>query len=128
MSHGYSTGRPRTVVIFAGAVGGFALALYSYLTPLTGVTSTFGAGLLVLACLLIALAAILIQISRNTTWRAVLRFLVGPGGALTALAAYFLNEWWLIGAMAIVLFGLAVDIAQTRHSNWPRHSDKGAPA
>ena len=33
-------GKPRTIVTLAGALGGFAVALYNYLTPLTGVTGT----------------------------------------------------------------------------------------
>ncbi|MGY9047869.1 hypothetical protein P775_19035 [Puniceibacterium antarcticum] len=113
MPHPSSTGTPRTIVTFAGALGGFAVALYNYLTPLTGVNGTAGALLVVVACLLIAIAAILIQLSRNTTWRGVLRFMVGLGGVLTAVAAYFLHEWVLMAAMGLVIIGLAFDIAQT---------------
>ncbi|OCX58151.1 hypothetical protein BFP70_19010 [Thioclava sp. SK-1] len=111
-----TAGTSRTIVIFAGALGGFAVALYNYLTPLTGVTGTFGAGLVIASTLLLAIAAVLIQISRPGAWRVVLRILVALGGVLTALAGYFLHEWWLIVAMAIVLLGLLFDIYQGRNS------------
>ena len=107
-------GKPRTIVTLAGALGGFAVALYNYLTPLTGVSGTYGAALVVLACLLIAIACVLVQLSHSTGWRGFLRFMIGVGAVLTGLAAYFLHEWWLIVAMVIVLVGLIYDISATR--------------
>ena len=110
-------GKPRTIVTLAGALGGFAVALYNYLTPLTGVTGTFGAALVVLACLLIAIACVFVQLSHAPGWRGFLRFMIALGAVLTGLAAYFLHECWLIAAMAIALVGLIYDISATRNNS-----------
>ncbi|QPM92282.1 hypothetical protein [Pseudooceanicola algae] len=114
MSQSSRPGTARTIVIVAGALGGLAVSIYNYATPLTGVEGTFGAGLVILACVLLILGAFVIQFSPPGILRGIFRFLVGLGAVLTALAAYFLHEWWLIVAMAITLAGLAFDIAQSR--------------
>ncbi len=101
---------PTTILIFAGAVGGVGVALYNLLTPLTGVTGTAGAKLVTVACVLIAVAAVLIQLFRPGPWRGIFRFLAALGAVLTAIAGYFLHEWWLIAAMVIVLVGGIYDI------------------
>ena len=107
-------GTPRTILIVAGALGGLAVAIYNYVTPLTGVNGTYGAALAIFGCAMLILGAFVVQLTPPGALRGIFRFLIGLGAVLTALAGYFLHEWWLIVAMAITLLGLAFDIAQSR--------------
>jgi drug/metabolite transporter (DMT)-like permease len=109
--------RPRTILMVLGGLAGAAVAVWNFVTPLTGVTGTFGAGLVIASSVLIVLAAILIQLSEPGGWRTTLRVLVALGVIGTAAAGYFLHEWWLIAAMAVTAIGLIYDIASSRASN-----------
>ncbi len=117
-----SSVRPRTILILAGALGGAAVAIYNYLTPLTGVTGSIGALIVVASSVLLIIAGLLIQLSQPGGWRTLLRVLVVLGAIGTGLAAYFLHEWWLIAAMVIVLVGVILDVSTTRSTG------KGATA
>jgi len=108
---------PRTILIVLGGLAATAVAIWNFVTPLTGVTGTFGAGLVIASSILIVLAAILIQLSKPGGWRTTLRILVALGVIGTAAAGYFLHEWWLIAAMLISAIGLIYDIASSRASN-----------
>ena len=114
MAHSRSASRPRSILIVLGALIGAAIAIWNYVTPLTGVTGTFGAGLVIASSILIALAGIVIQMTEPGAIRTILRVLVALGRLGTAAAAYFLHEWWLIAAMGVVLIGLIYDIASSR--------------
>lgn len=103
--------------MLAGAFAGLVVTLIDYFTLLSGVAGTFGAGLVILSCLLIGLAAVLMFVSRNAMWLGILRSLSVLGCLLTALAGYFLHEWLLIGAMALALAGLIVDLAVAAGTN-----------
>jgi len=47
-----------------GGLAGAAVAVWNFVTPLTGVTGTFGAGLVIASRVLIVLAGILIPLGR----------------------------------------------------------------
>lgn len=109
--------RPRTILIVLGGLAGAGVAIWNFLTPLTGVTGTFGAGLVIASSVLIALAGLAIQMTRPGGLRITLRVLVGLGLLGTVAAGYFLHEWWLIAAMGVVLIGLIYDVASSRPAN-----------
>ncbi|KFE36453.1 hypothetical protein [Thioclava atlantica] len=109
--------RPRTILIVLGGLAGAGVAIWNFLTPLTGVTGTFGAGLVIASSVLIALAGLAIQMTRPGRLRITLRVLVGLGLLGTVAAGYFLHEWWLIAAMGVVLIGLIYDVASSRPAN-----------
>ncbi|KEP71325.1 hypothetical protein DL1_06950 [Thioclava dalianensis] len=110
------TDRPRTILIVIGGVAGAAVAIYNYVTPLTGVNGTSGAALVIATSILIVLAAIVVQLLAGGFLRALLRTLIVLGILGTAAAGYFLHEWWLMGAMAVALIGVIFDAAATRGS------------
>ncbi|SFE54238.1 hypothetical protein [Roseivivax sediminis] len=87
------------------ALAGAGLALYLYLTPLTGVTGTIGALIVVVAALLVALGAILIATTGHPVWR----WLTILGIIGTAIAAAFLHGWWIVVAMIVALVGIVLD-------------------
>ncbi|GGB18684.1 hypothetical protein [Allosediminivita pacifica] len=122
MASSPSSVRPRTILILAGALAGAAVAVYNYLTPLTGVTGSLGALIVIASSILLIIAGVLIQLSQPGGWRSLLRTLVVLGAIGTGLAAYFLHEWWLIVAMVIVLVGVVLDVSTTRSAG------KGATA
>ncbi|WP_339115135.1 hypothetical protein [Thioclava sp. GXIMD2076] len=114
MGSAYSSERPRTIGIVAGGLGGAVVAVWNFMTPLTGVTGTFGAGLVIASSILIVIAGLWIQITRPGGLRLVLRILVALGALGTAAAGYFLHEWWLIVAMVVVALGLIYDLRAGR--------------
>ena len=104
----------RPLLVVAGGLGGAAVALWNLLAPLTGVTGTPGALLVVATSLLVAGAGLVIGLMRPGGWRGALRILTALGILGTAAAAWFLHEWWLIAAMGVALLGLIVDLVAPR--------------
>ncbi len=98
------------VMIFAGGLAGTIIAAYAYFAPLTGVTGTPGALLVVVTSLLILAAALVVALIASRGWRNLFRVLLLLGILGTAAAAVFLHEWVLIAAMAVALIGWLIDI------------------
>jgi len=97
-----------TVILFLASIAGLILALYSYFTPLTGVTHTAGALLAIVVSALIAIITIVLAAvtSRGAEVASrVLLFLLLAGNCFAGL---LLHEWWLCIAMLVGLFGLAI--------------------
>ena len=92
------------IILLAGLAGA-AIALYLFLTPLSGVTGTIGALIVLAACLAVALGGLLMM----TTGGAVWRWLTVLGILGTALAAFFLHGWWIMLAMLVALVGVVLD-------------------
>ena len=59
MASSPSSVRPRTILILAGALAGAAVAVYNYLTPLTGVTGSLGALIVIASSILLIIAGVL---------------------------------------------------------------------
>lgn len=107
-----------TLLLLLSAVIGFAVALYAWLTPLTGVTGTIGALGVAIASVLLA---ILTFILRGTSRRGarilliivtlVMLFGIGFAGAL-------LHQYIITAAMVVGLIGL---IALSSNSVHPNH-------
>ncbi len=97
-------------ILIAGAVIGTALAIYNFAIPMTGVNGTIGAVLVVVSSLLLVLDGIILWMRRHggVFW---LFWVLGVLGVVgTAAAGWFLHEWFLIGAMAVVLIGLVLTL------------------
>jgi quinoprotein glucose dehydrogenase len=87
-------------------------ALFDYFWTGNGIHGTGGV-LLVIAssAVLLILAAALVLWRRPPGWlRALLLVLLIIDIAGTGLAAYLLEAWWILGAMAVALFGWLIDI------------------
>ncbi|RJS92387.1 hypothetical protein [Salinisphaera sp. Q1T1-3] len=98
------------VVLGLSALAGLIIALYAYLAPLTGVTGTLGALLVIgVSALLIVMALVLMALSAGggrIAWRVLI--LIALAG--NAFAAALLHEWWLCIAMGVGLIGLIIDM------------------
>lgn len=90
------------------ALAGLGIALFNYFAPMTGVTGTIGALLVVGSTLLLALLGLVLVRRPGDGARLVpiLALLVALG---TLAAAWLLHEFWLLAAMAIALLALALD-------------------
>lgn len=97
------------VLTVAGGLAGAAIALYAYLTPLTGITGTGGALLVIVSSLLVAAAGVIIALVASRFGRNALRVLTGLGILGTAAAAGFLHQPFLIAAMVLAAIGLILD-------------------
>lgn len=102
--------RSGMLLILAGAFCGLAIAIYYYVTPLTGVNGTFGAGLVIFSTAIMAVAALALR-SLGRGWRNLVRVLILLNVICTAAAGCFLHEWWLIAAMAVALAGIILEFA-----------------
>lgn len=94
------------LVVFIAGMVGVLLSVYSYVTPLTGITGTPGA-LLVIASSIAIMADALILWRMGDGAAFWIFWILGVLGAIgTAAAAAFLHSWWLLGINFVVLAGL----------------------
>lgn len=94
------------IVILVGAAIGACLALYSYFWPMTGVTGTSGAAVVIVSSVLLIFDGLVLWIERHggIFWLALILGALGVLG--TIAAAWFLHEWLLMAAMGVVVVGL----------------------
>ncbi|WP_299257640.1 hypothetical protein [uncultured Kushneria sp.] len=97
------------VVLIASAVG-IAIALYAYLTPLTGVNGTLGALVVIVTCAILVALGLGLALCHGRGLHNLLRVVVFAFIVGTAFAALLLHLWWLAIAMAVALVGLMIDI------------------
>jgi len=104
------------LLVVLAALVGLGISLYGYLAPLTGITGSFGALLVCIACAALILDGLFL-------WRVrgrgayVFWLVLGFLGAICTLAAgYFLHAWFLMGAMGVVFIGLLICAAGPRSS------------
>lgn len=113
--------RMGAIVLFVASLVGFALALYAYFTPLTGVNGTPGALVVTLACVLLALLSLALGAAKGRGALTTLRVLILLGLAGTGFAALLLHQWWITVAMVVGLIGLVIDMnrssAPRRHAH-----------
>lgn len=121
MSISFTSKRGATVLCIA-SLAGLAVALYAYFTPLTGVTATPGALLAIVACLALAVMALLLAVVNGRGVAITLRTLILAGLAGTFFAGMLLHQWWICVAMVVGLLGLIVDMARPPHPARLPHS------
>lgn len=100
------------MLLLLAAVVGFALALYAWLAPLTGVTGTIGALGVAIANVVLALFAFMLRASSHRGPRIfwaiiILLVLFGIG-----FAALLLHQWIITAAMVVGLIGLIAMISR----------------
>jgi type III secretory pathway component EscS len=103
------------LLIVLAAVVGLGISLYGYLTPLTGITRSFGALLVCIASAALILDGLLLGLVRRRSAHIFWLVLGFLGAICTFAAAYFLHAWILMGAMAVVFFGLLICAASPTH-------------
>ncbi|WP_136068877.1 hypothetical protein [Modicisalibacter radicis] len=121
MSQSHSS-RSGAIVLFVASLAGFAIALYAYVTPLTGVTDTLGALVAILACVALAVMALILAALKGRGTRNALRVLILLGLVGTAFAGLLLHQWWIVVAMLVGLVGLILDMRRPTHTTRPAHS------
>ncbi|WP_251976668.1 hypothetical protein [Salinicola avicenniae] len=109
------------IVLLVASLVGLALALYAYLTPLTGVTDSLGALVVILASILLAVLALILRAASGRGARIALSILILVGLLGTGFAGLLLHQWWFTAAMALGLVGLIID-ATTRGTASTAHS------
>lgn len=103
------------LLIVLAALVGLGISLYGYLMPLTGITKSFGALLVCIASAALILDGLFLWLVRRRGAR-IFWLVLGFLGAIgTFAAAYFLHAWLLMGAMAVVFFGLLICAASPSH-------------
>lgn len=114
-------------LILAAALGGLAVALYHYFVPLSGVTGSGGALLVIASSVLIGLAALILPALSGRGMRNLFRTLILLGILGTALAGALLHEIWLVAAMVLAFAGLLIDLSRPARRA-PRPTAGGAVA
>lgn len=97
-------------LLAAASVVGLGCAAYYYLVPTTGVAHSYGAALVFASTALLAAASlVMVLVYHKPAWALgflyVSMFLDIVG---TGFAAYFLEAYWLLAAMAVALVGWLV--------------------
>lgn len=103
---------PMTLTI--ASLAGTGISLFYYLAPMTGVTRTGGALLVVCSSILLALAGAILVFRTAGGFALLLRVLAVLGTLGTSAAAWFLHEYWLVAAMAIALAATVMTFASAR--------------
>ncbi|WP_229819645.1 hypothetical protein [Kushneria pakistanensis] len=101
---------PGAMVILVASAVGIAIALYAFLTPLTGVNGTLGAKIVIATCAILAILAGALSLCQTRGLHNLLRVVIVAVIIGTAFAALLLHLWWLALAMAVALVGLMIDI------------------
>nr|WP_319483876.1 hypothetical protein [uncultured Cohaesibacter sp.] len=99
------------LLLILGAAIGLVITIYYFITPLTGVNGSIGAGLVVFSTAIMLVAALIHPILPSGMVRATLKFLILVDAVCTIAAGYFLHEWLLIGAMIVALAGAVMGTA-----------------
>ncbi|ETX28998.1 hypothetical protein RISW2_03390 [Roseivivax isoporae LMG 25204] len=113
-------------LLTVAALVGLIAALYEYLTPLTGVTGTLGALIVVVACGLLALAGLILMVA--SSGRGFWRTLTVLGIVGTFTAALFLHAWIVAGTMVAALVGVLLDMGLARFRDHDRHQSGALPS
>ena len=107
-----------SLLLLLAAVIGFAVALYAWLTPLTGVTGTIGALGVVIASVVLALLTFIL---RGASARGTRLFLIIVTLAVLfgiGFAAALLHQYIITAAMVVGLIGLiALSSNSVRHNH-----------
>ncbi|REC95089.1 hypothetical protein [Kushneria indalinina] len=101
---------PVAMVMLVASAIGIAIALHAYLTPLTGVTGTLGALIVIVTCAVLVVLALGLVLCRGRVLHNLLRIVTVAVIVGTAFAALLLHLWWLAIAMAVALVGWMIDI------------------
>jgi len=101
------------LMLTAGILGA-AAALYDYFAPATGIDHTGGVILVLVSCLLMALAAVAVLAIRPGALAGILIFLIILDILGTGTAAWFLESGLVMGAMAIAAAGALRRLASSR--------------
>ena len=97
------------LLLILGAAAGLIITLYYFISPLTGVNGTIGAGLVVFSTGIMLVAALIHPLLPAGMFRATVKFLILVDIVCTIAAGYFLHEWFLIAFMVVALAGAIMD-------------------
>ena len=102
---------PGAGLIAAAALVGAIIAAWSFFAPMTGITGTPGALLVLVSSLLLVLDGGILNFARHGAvyWTFIVLGILGVLGTLAA--AWFLHAFWLMTAMVVVAIGIIVEIA-----------------
>lgn len=106
--------RTATAAAIVAALVGLAVALFHYIAPMTGVTGTTGAMVVVGSSLLVALAGVVLWFRRTgglAGFARVVGWLLALG---TIVAGWLLHEFWLVAAMVVALVATTLDFGNRR--------------
>jgi quinoprotein glucose dehydrogenase len=107
--------RSRYVAVTLPALAGAVLAAIAYLTPNTGVDGTVGALLALAGAVAVTLGSLIAMSDAvRGGLRVTLNILLAIGALLTAVAAYFLMQYWCALAMVLAVAGLAFAAPSSR--------------
>ncbi len=101
---------PGASLIAAAALVGAVIAAWNFFAPMTGITGTAGAMLVLVSSLLLVLDGAILNFFRHGAvyWTFIVLGILGVIGTLAA--ALFLHAGWLMTAMVVVAIGIIVEI------------------
>lgn len=110
--------RTSFILVLLPALAGAILGSLAYFTQNTGVDGTVGALLALIGAAAVAIGALLAMVPGvRGGFLKFLNLLLGLGALLTAVAAYFLMQYYFAAAMGLALLGLVA--ATAAHSRRP---------
>lgn len=98
------------------ALCGIGISAFNYFVPMTGVTGTAGALLVVCSSILLAAAGVFLLYKHYGGSAMFVRVLALLGALGTILASWFLHEYWLMAAMVVTLVAAIMTMVPTKRA------------
>ncbi|MEX0695693.1 MAG: hypothetical protein WD075_14690 [Rhodospirillales bacterium] len=98
----------------AAALCGIGISAFNYSAPMTGVTGTAGALMVVCSSILLAGAGVFLLFKHSGGSATFVRVLALLGALGTILAAWFLHEYWLVAIMVAATVAAIMSFVPTR--------------
>jgi quinoprotein glucose dehydrogenase len=108
-----ATQRAAPATLAVAALVGLGIALFHYLAPMTGVTGTIGALLVVGTSVLLSLFGLVLLWKQSGGIARLVRILAVLAALGTLVAAWLLHEFWLLAVTGVALLAVAIDAATT---------------
>jgi hypothetical protein len=97
---------PGVSLVVAASLLGLVIACYDFVTPDTGIDHSGGVELVIISTALMLCAAAAAALIGSRLLAGILIFLIVLDIAGTGTAAWFLESWLMMAAMALVALGL----------------------
>jgi hypothetical protein len=102
---------PGAGLVVVASLLGLVIAYYDFVTPSTGIDHSGGVALVIISTALMLCAAAAVALIGSGLLAGILIFLIVLDIAGTSTAAWFLESWLMMAAMALAALGLILHAA-----------------
>lgn len=105
---------PGAGLVVVASLLGLVIACYDFITPDTGIDHSGGVELVIISTALMLCATVVVALIGSGLLAGILIFLIVLDIAGTSTAAWFLESWLMMAAMALAVLGLILHAGARR--------------